>query len=65
VATILFFIYFAIAWNSINYLQNRIGLTFFMNLRGFAQLLFYKVFAAILLGWLIIPIALIHKAMQR
>lgn len=63
--TILFVIYLIIAWNSINYLQNRIGLTFFMNLRGFAQLLFYKLFAAILLGWLIIPIALIHRAIKR
>ncbi len=64
VETIIFLIYVAIAWNSINYLQNRMGLTFFMNLRGFAQLLFYKVLAAILLGWLIIPIAWIHKAIK-
>ncbi|WP_196599618.1 hypothetical protein [Pectinatus frisingensis] len=61
---IIFLIYVVIAWNSISYLQNRMGLTFFMNLRGFAQLLFYKVLAAILLGWLIIPIAWIHKAIK-
>ncbi len=64
VETIIFLIYVVIAWNSINYLQNRMGLTFFMNLRGFAHLVFYKVLAAILLGWLIIPIAWIHKAIK-
>ncbi|CQR72201.1 hypothetical protein SOV_10410 [Sporomusa ovata DSM 2662] len=64
-ATILFLIYLVLAWNSVNYLQNRMGLAFFMNLRGFAYLLLYKLFASVLLGWLIIPIALIHKAMKR
>ncbi|MBB5335624.1 hypothetical protein [Pectinatus brassicae] len=63
--TIAFLIYFAVAWNAINYLQNRIGLTFFMNLRGFAQLMLYKVFAAVLFGWIIIPITLVHRLIKR
>lgn len=65
IITIIFLIYVGIAWDSINYLQNRSGLAFFMNLRGLANFIFYKLFLAVLLGWLIIPIVFIHKAMKQ
>ncbi len=62
---ILFLIYVFISWRCINYLQNMVGLTFFMNMRGFMQMALMKFIAASLLGWLLIPIVLIHKALNR
>lgn len=63
--TIVYLIYLVWAWSSINYLQNRMGLAFFANLRGFMQIVITKFFIANLLGWLIIPIVLIHKVFTR
>lgn len=63
--SILFLIYLLISWRSLNYLQNMMGLTFFMNLNGFMQMVVLKFIAACLLGWLFIPIVFIQKLLAR
>jgi hypothetical protein len=65
VLAIVFLIYVVFAWSCLNYLQSRMGLTFFTNFQGFMQIVLLKFFASALLGWLIIPIALIHKAVTK
>jgi hypothetical protein len=62
---ILVLIYFVIAWRSLNYLINAMGLTFFTSFNGFIQLLVFKFILAGAFGIIIIPIALIHKAVTR
>ena len=63
--SILFLIYLVISWRSLNYLQNMMGLTFFMNLNGFMQMVVLRFIAACLLGWLFIPIVFIQKLLAR
>lgn len=58
---ILVLIYIVIAWRSINYLQYKMGLSFWATTNGYMQILVIKFFLALGLGWLIIPIVFIHK----
>ena len=62
---IVYLVYLVWAWSSLNYLQNAIGLTLFTTIRGFAQVVITKFILATLFGFLIIPIALIHKLLKR
>lgn len=62
---IVYLVYLAWAWSSLSYLQNAMGLTLFMDMRGFAQVVITKFILATLFGVLIIPIALIHKLLKR
>jgi|GEM_PF-2266019 len=65
VMAVLVLIYWVIAWSSLNYLQNQLGLTFFTTIEGFMKILFLKGFISLFFGWLIIPIALIHKVLKK
>lgn len=62
---LLGFIYIAWSWSSINYLQNEIGLSFFVTFNGLMQFVVIKLVLAIVFGWLAIPIVLIHKALRK
>ncbi len=64
VTSILFGIYWVVAWRSLNDMQNMMGLTFFTTFEGYMRILFMKGSISALLGWLVIPIVLIHKLVK-
>lgn len=63
--SILYIVYIVLAWMGINYLQGKLGWTFFMNMRGFFMLMIWKFLLASLFGWIIIPVALLLVSLEK